>query len=1159
MASLQIPLALWRNAPELSITRALTVSERGWLFLGLASGLILQMVGVGEGEDETEGGSEGARLWVVMQGHAAPIVALDVVQQGGDQGEAALALLSLDSRGDVGLWSLDDGRCLLYNATGIPGRASNLLISSDGSLAYVLGHFNSVLILRLSTLEILKSIELPVAVWTACAVRLPPRQYQGQPEEQRGEDAKGLDVLLIFPTNGSSPIRLMADLETVSCVSLDCLALAPSEPAPARIECCIVTADGWVYFCDLQRCWLLKQEAVELAWSCDTSFIASLSLYQRHPLLYLKDGSTVHLHGQGPPTRQPPLPASSPSGAGLLARWLLPWRDGELLYLEEGVGRPPEIRSIGSPKFRNLLQLSDQRGGPASITATTIYEYRGEERVVHGFADGSIQIMTLFDGFMSFTAMTDTTVTLERAHQAAITCLLVYEGGEEELLISGDRAGALTFWNLADNSVLERFYHHAAAPLLCVPLRQNMYTLWISIDQEGRAALINRQAPHVISFVGTHRIPLKLLRLTGDGEDIRVALIDVHNQVQLWNLTSGRRERECSLDSSGAEELLRPFTRYYQVPHRRGSSADNGLCPFDQRHPLLGSVFSWRLAEDPVREPFQIAVLDVRKLVTNIKQLIKTEGKTDRVRLLLRRVLGFVMSLLLPWGVDEEMDKFAHGLGFSRPKRQIVAGVMGANGNFSFQAPSGERHWSSSGHVSGSHFLALSSIFELPLVEVGDDWDNLRMAFSTRLLDSGLASGRLALPSFSYASKYWHDLNEDIRHASRLMIVQTLARMQPSDIGQIIRYWQDLLPAAEGTAPGGGGRRLNRAAIILGILAVHRPECLDEALRGRLTESLMNLLMDDKRNLFRSAAIELIGKAYPVWQGHVQPLSLFRLLLGWLVNMSVIDERDGAVQLVVPYDSASTIDTLEAVRGTLLKLVRVAPQEIVPSWLGEDFSSSRSLLERWICISLISDLVRAKPVVLRPYLILVVEAVCKLLEGGGHSLPVSSGTGGGRGRLQLIAMPLLEDLVQAYSTVSLHHPSLRLAVAVPGSLKIQVFDLRGYTSPRLCEGNTHPVTALSFSPDGRILLAYSMAEATLRWWLLPSGLFGLFSGVLKPFQTIIVDPCLTEAARAHTERVLENPASFPGVEMVRFVWKQGAVAILVADEIVWEVPLPGDV
>ena len=132
-------------------------------------------------------------------------------------------------------------------------------------------------------------------------------------------------------------------------------------------------------------------------------------------------------------------------------------------------------------------------------------------------------------------------------------------------------------------------------------------------------------------------------------------------------------------------------------------------------------------------------------------------------------------------------------------------------------------------------------------------------------------------------------------------------------------------------------------------------------------------------------------------------------------------------------------------------------------------------------------------------------------------------------------------------------------MAVPGSLKIHVFDLRGYTSPRLCEGNTHPVTALSFSPDGRILLAYSMAEATLRWWLLPSGLFGLFSGVLKPFQTIIVDPCLTEAARAHTERVLENPASFPGVEMVRFVWKQGAVAILVADEIVWEVPLPGDV
>jgi WD40 repeat protein len=1062
---------------------------------------------------------------MLLTGHNHPIVALAVTEQQSDQSSCTPVLLSLDTHGEIAQWSIDDGRCLLYNVMAIDGTARGMVLSAKGEYCFVYGHAGFINVIRTGTLEVVQSVPLG---WTFCGVALDGH-------------------ILLWPVNGSSPIHFLFDeAGGKALTAAEPLRIETEGGVPiTNITRCIRVGENLV-FCDHHSCWLgiLDGDSLRccLLWRDPSTQITELvAVSGTHMAIAMSNGSIIEHDCQGGTQRNHQMLERKDIR---VTHSIIDW-DG--LQLVEFA---PNHVSISAPSAdsRTPCQLLNKLDG---VSCSTVITLKGEPRVVHGLLDGGLQILLPLDAFLSFGGVLNEHIILSSPHTTPIICMTVL--GDDGLLWCGDARGLVSIWKLTDAEP-QRFpmkQHHFAAIVAFIQICTDRVLI---IDEEGRTSLVDLYGKF-IGFLGMRQTSVRSVRWVSEAGESKVCLIFTDGRLQIWNLMGGNCEKECSLALPGIEEeLMTTFSggKIHEICPMRSGSAGTPSPEFSKLFLSNSRSLTWRQIRRG--DPVQIAMLDMRKFLEGLKKEISAGNGT--LIPCLKQALVLVLSLLLPWDVDsEEVDQWAHRLGLSRPRRDVVVGMMGANGNVAFCAPQ-RGWWSLSGTMCASLYLSLAAIFELHVVDWGgEEWDRLRMAVSSRLIRAALP-----LPSFSFASKYWHDLAEEIRHASRLLIAQTLARMDEDSLRVIVQYWTPLLPSNTQS----NARKMNRAAIILGILAVHRSDCIDGEPGRLVAESLMGLLMDEKRNLFRAAAIELVGKVYAVWAPHVPALSVFRLLIGWLASMSQIDESGSVAHLVVQFDSPAALDTLDSVRSTLIKLIAVAPDKILPLWLGQDFAAARTLTERWTGISLLCDVTRQRPAVLGAFLPLVAETAHRLVEGSGSVV-----VGGTRQRLLMIAMPLINDLCTIFSQVAYHRESFRLAAAhclenketsgaSPGAgYDIVIFDMRGSASPRLLEGHTLPVSALSFSLDGKLLVSYSAREATLRWWQVPSGLIGFLSGgPVRPVRTDVVDPAVSESYRQQCNEQQASTDDSPGVKVSLEWTDDNHVKIIIQDVVISLVSAP---
>jgi len=85
------------------------------------------------------------------------------------------------------------------------------------------------------------------------------------------------------------------------------------------------------------------------------------------------------------------------------------------------------------------------------------------------------------------------------------------------------------------------------------------------------------------------------------------------------------------------------------------------------------------------------------------------------------------------------------------------------------------------------------------------------------------------------------------------------------------------------------------------------------------------------------------------------------------------------------------------------------------------------------------------------------------------------------------------DLVLSYPQLDFHVGSQKLAV---GTLEgaIVVYDLQTATRWQILEGHTRPVSAVSFSRDGKTIVSCCLKEGTVRFWHPNPGFFGMLMG-----------------------------------------------------------------
>lgn len=326
-----------------------------------------------------------------------------------------------------------------------------------------------------------------------------------------------------------------------------------------------------------------------------------------------------------------------------------------------------------------------------------------------------------------------------------------------------------------------------------------------------------------------------------------------------------------------------------------------------------------------------------------------------------------------------------------------------------------------------------------------------------------------------------------------------------------------------------------RSAIILGIIGVQEPDSLSRSVKKHVAESLVALLLDGKRNIFRLAAVELMGRGYSIWLPFIHGASIFKLLHSWLIQLYGGDEQFYQTTLKAVMHILTTTETANISApssnslldsssiGSSTSVSRKSSSSALNSqkahplitWLNELLGSREiSQIERKCSVELLRDLLSFKPIVFQGHEHLLVEVWMKLVEPGN---------------------PIFEELNSQFGVISLHPATQRLAVSLPDN-SIVVYDLRNGNRITQLQGHVHACTLVAFNTersDGKQLLSYSAGEACVRWWNVSStssggtgsSISGLFSSFtshndnssdslrpgVKPTKIVIVQPELTEA------------------------------------------------
>ncbi|KAI8824039.1 uncharacterized protein EV422DRAFT_564745 [Fimicolochytrium jonesii] len=460
-------------------------------------------------------------------------------------------------------------------------------------------------------------------------------------------------------------------------------------------------------------------------------------------------------------------------------------------------------------------------------------------------------------------------------------------------------------------------------------------------------------------------------------------------------------------------------------------------------------------------------------------------------------VVQAILSALYTWGLSTDLDKLIEvRVGLSRPKRNIAFGMRGANGHLSFIAPTKDAvmEWGVSPTISAARLLNTMATFRALLTSRGleEEWVAL-MAFYGDSLPATVGN-QYAFPSFSFLAKYWQDPIPEIQSTTRTIFHSTLLRMTPEEKASGIAYWHTHLPSLTKHYS-----KLNiRAVIILGIIGSTQPESLSPTVCKDVAESLDQLLKEDSpRNVYRTAAVELLGAGWADWEVHVNGTALLRTLIGFSglsgggggANTS---GNGGATPTGAPPTTPSLVTTpslnpplVAAARQAIVQIATCNPALFI-STLSFDLMHSKSAVERAGALRLLGMFIAKKPLILYPHLGRMVEAIVKCLDPNQPHI---------RDALQHIVTVIFAELVKRFPNVAFHHTSQRLAVGTMEGVGV-VYDVRIAAKVQIMEGHTKPITAVSFSPDGKLIATYSLIENTLRFWQPTGGFLGTLVGAL---------------------------------------------------------------
>ena len=747
------------------------------------------------------------------------------------------------------------------------------------------------------------------------------------------------------------------------------------------------------------------------------------------------------------------------------------------------------------------------------------------------------------DGLLSGAALPAAVAGSRPTWDAAVTLLQLVGNprtGTRHLL-GGSERGDLAVWD-AGTLQLEAEWCWFAAPVQTVvpfggvPHTSRLFGCVLCVVADGAAALLSLDDVRLVQLFPGSDTPL-VHAAVHDGEELLLQYAS--GRARIWSLRTLELVRSVTAEQTlahlgaapGAWQSYEvPGAPRCSVPHATpaGMLAGTGAAPpggtgvlaADMRRALDTAARTLRGALGlptlvPLCEACARRVGAARTLpgedaaAAEFARLVPDSGDAlDRLLATLRTL----MRVVLPWGVDPALDaQCAALLGpDATPPAPPACAALTPPGYVSVGRGAA---LGTSPDVCAQRLLATTCIALLagavkPLHAAAID---VLAAVCDPARLQRAARGRFASPSLAVLVRHVLDENEVLRCAAHMLFAQYVRAAPEAELDALIAAYAPWLPSRR--APPGGGRRgehsgghgdrgghaephgagsgaasaaaeadsaSSQALLLLGLVASERYAYLAPALLRDMAVSIAQGLSAPGARAF--VALELCCTGFGIWQHYVDAVALVRGIFARATEPDAPAGEAGAAH-------SGAVGSARLVGLTLRGLARRATLEIAHahaalfmSTLAMDIVHAPSVEQSQVTIRLVAFVIHQRPLVLYPSLPRLVEAVVKSLDPTMGSM---------RSAVAHAATVMIKELVHTYPSMAFHERSQRLAVGTHEGPAV-LYDLHTATRLYVLEGHTHPVTACSFSPDGRRFLSMSLEEQCVLIWRLSTGVFDMF-------------------------------------------------------------------
>ncbi|KAK8849511.1 hypothetical protein IAR55_004845 [Kwoniella newhampshirensis] len=648
------------------------------------------------------------------------------------------------------------------------------------------------------------------------------------------------------------------------------------------------------------------------------------------------------------------------------------------------------------------------------------------------------------------TAMSDDTPTVDRL-DSPVTCMRIVDGpagSRKRFVVAGDEDGVVRIWTANPFQLCGSWTLFAwpveSLALLDMPQAGTLQGTLLCTSKAGTIGLVSLSTTELLYLIPASRTPLR--RIFVEGKDILIAY--ANGKARVWNTETQEFRRSTGLDA--AEEML-------QV----GDWAEVNLGQTDDKGPIIRAV-----PNSPSKSELgRLLNLDLRQLG---RWLHSSKNNPNHSPL---RALRNLLSIILTFGIDQRVDRICtDNLAIQRP--QILIAVGHADRAQELVYASGAEAWRVSPSMTGLRQLVIITLLR-PFLDSPDHerWAAEVIAFYTAALPSNIVE-----PDLEFFASYYMDSSTDVHQAARMLFAARLGRMTEDEIDAVVETKQPDLPNRRSDA--GTAALAANVLTLLGGIALHKYQSMNPSALKAIAESVA-LYLHEPKGPHLPLAVELCSKGFATWQSYVDPSDLLRRLF----HLSTSKESASSTY--------SIYGTSIAAQSRLAVLhVASSNAPLFMSTLSMDILDARSAEARSSIMKLCVFMARKKPAVLENGLPRIAEAVVKSLDPN---------VGKMRDDVWQAATVILNELVLAFSTIDFHSGTQRLAVGTHEGAVI-MYDLKTASRLYVIEPHKHPVSAVTFSPDGRRLITVSLEEGSVTVWKVGSSLSGFFNVGAPPRQ-----------------------------------------------------------